>query len=375
MLAFAYILVTVIVALEVPLALNLQRRADAEQESALRTFAQATAADAVGLLGDTRVQRAALQRLVEQQANPQHANARIVVVDSDGVVRADSGGLARVGSLYATPARGEVGAALSDQIPVKARRTTPSGQEVLAVAVPILVRAQTLGAVQVRQGTAEVAASVRRTMIGLVAIGLAGLAAGLLIAFLLAGSLSRPLKRLAAAAGRLGRGNLSARAGDVSGAREIDDVARSFDTMAARLEATVRAQREFTANASHQLRTPLTGLKLRLESALEDVPPDGGMTFVASSLRPTRRWNDWPGSSIGCWCWLDGWRRERSRRSPILVTRQTEPPRGGGPRRSRPAPCWKCGATASGRTPSRPRSTRSSTTWWTTRSRTHPGRS
>jgi signal transduction histidine kinase len=43
--------------------------------------------------------------------------------------------------------------------------------------------------------------------------------------------------------------------------------------MADRLEAAIRAQRAFVANASHQLRTPLTGMKLRLETAMEEAPP------------------------------------------------------------------------------------------------------
>jgi signal transduction histidine kinase len=119
-----------------------------------------------------------------------------------------------------------------------------------------------------------VTANIRRITLGLLAIGAAGLIAGLVLAFGLAGSLSRPLTRLAAAARRLGSGDLSARAEKVGGASEIEDLARSFDDMADRLERTVQAQREFVANASHQLRTPLTGMKLRLESAIAQSADD-----------------------------------------------------------------------------------------------------
>ena len=96
----------------------------------------------------------------------------------------------------------------------------------------------------------------------------------MLLAFWLAGSLSRPLTGLAAAAKRLGHGDLSARAGDVSGAREVEELGQSFDEMADRLERSVHAQREFVANASHQLRTPLTAMKLRLEGAIAEAPDE-----------------------------------------------------------------------------------------------------
>ena len=90
-------------------------------------------------------------------------------------------------------------------------------------------------------------------------------AAGLVLAWILAGSIARPVEKLRAAAGRLGRGDLDARV-EPEGPREIDELGRSFNRMAGELSSNLAAQRDFVANASHQLRTPLTGIKLRLEA-------------------------------------------------------------------------------------------------------------
>jgi signal transduction histidine kinase len=264
-LAFTYILLTVIVALSIPLAINLDKRARSEYATATLTNVQ-TVASAIGAESLLPSKRAALQRDVEQYA--QELNGRVVVTNSEGVVLADSDGT-DIGKTFSGGLRPEIDIALGNPPTPnwQYRHSSDLDADILVTAAPI-VDEGLVGAVRLTTNVQDVSHAVRRTQLGIIVIGLGGLLAGVLIAAGLAGSLARPLQRLAAAARRLGGGDLSARAGAVEGATEVEELGRSFDEMASRLEHTVQAQREFVANASHQLRTPLTGMKLRLEAAI-----------------------------------------------------------------------------------------------------------
>jgi signal transduction histidine kinase len=106
---------------------------------------------------------------------------------------------------------------------------------------------------------------VHSSWLRLAAIGLAVVAGAFVLAWILATTVSRPLRRLRDTASQLGGGDLDARA-PTDGPAELAALGASFNRMADALGSSMRAQREFVANASHQLRTPLTGIKLRLEA-------------------------------------------------------------------------------------------------------------
>ncbi|MBV9204330.1 MAG: HAMP domain-containing histidine kinase [Actinobacteria bacterium] len=130
---------------------------------------------------------------------------------------------------------------------------------VLAVGVPALV----IGA---RHGATALA------VIG-VAVVLAGVLAGCLTA-VLAGRLARPVEELAEAAARLGAGDPRP-LGRRYGVAELDQVADGLDTSARRLSSLLAADRELAIDASHQLRTPLTALSMRLEEMIASADDPG----------------------------------------------------------------------------------------------------
>jgi signal transduction histidine kinase len=255
----------------IPLAITLDRRARTELER--ENLLQATTiAQDVGRENLAVGRRSTLRRIVRDAG--QQADGRVIVVDATGRLIADSQGVAN-GQQYATPERPELVAALQDTPTSVIRYSQDLGVDIMATAVPIVDELPTgapsvLGAVRITRSMDQVNANVHRVTFGVLAIGAAGLLAGLILAFALSGSLARPLRRLADVAQRFGSGDLSVRAGDIRGPEEVQQLSSSFDGMAERVEATVLAQREFVSNASHQLRTPLTGMKLRLESAIAE---------------------------------------------------------------------------------------------------------
>ena len=116
-------------------------------------------------------------------------------------------------------------------------------------------------------------ARVQRALLAVVLLGLGALGAALILALIQARRLADPLDRLARSATRLGDGDFSL-ATPRSGVPEIDAIASSLDRSAERVEEYLLAERRFSEHASHQLRTALTGLQLRIEELAGNDDPE-----------------------------------------------------------------------------------------------------
>jgi signal transduction histidine kinase len=217
--------------------------------------------------------QAQIDTLVRDAA--QRWNARIDLLDADGrpVVTTRTDG-------SAAP---DLSRVLADHTPVISG--IDDGR--MTVAVPIHPGRPAQGAMQVSVSSAPLAARIRQFQLVLTAVSVAVLICGGLIALALARWIGRPVRELERATRSLADGATIA-ASTSTGPPELRRLAQTFNTTAVRLQDLITAQRSFVGHASHQLKTPLTALRLRLENLEPDVSR-GGEPNLQAALREADR--------------------------------------------------------------------------------------
>ncbi|MEU6094969.1 HAMP domain-containing sensor histidine kinase [Streptomyces sp. NPDC047079] len=158
----------------------------------------------------------------------------------------------------------------------------------LVITVPVSHAEQVIGVVRASSPASAVRDRVLVAWAVLLGVTVFALAVAVLVARRQARALAAPLEDLSRHCRAVTEGDLNARAAPSSIA-EIDQVASTHNEMLHSLSELLRRERDFTANASHQLRTPLTGLQLALEEGLAQEDDARLRPVLAEALATTHR--------------------------------------------------------------------------------------
>jgi signal transduction histidine kinase len=264
--------VVVLISLEIPLGIQYGRseRRDLQGRIERDALTMATFAEDTLERGIATPPPGLVRVAKRYQQNP---GGRVVIVDRKGVALLDTNPPLPGRRSFAS--RPEIASALAGNIASGTRHSSTLGTDIVYVAAPVSSGGVVRGAVRITYPTSALDARVRRYWLLLLAIGGVVLAVATVVGLRFARTLTEPLSELEKAAAAVGEGDLDARAPTDSGPPEVRALASEFNDTVARLETLLRSQDEFVADASHQLRTPLAALRLRLENLERDVGDEG----------------------------------------------------------------------------------------------------
>jgi signal transduction histidine kinase len=220
--------------------------------------------------------------------------ASIMVLNQDGKPASTSAedGRAEPFDLAAPEISMSVQAALAGRRSAPGPLLLPWDGEPLVLAEPILIDGEVRGAVVTVSPTSKARTELLWWWVLLAACAVLAFGLALLVALPVVRWILRPVHRLDEATDSLVAAVVSGReverVGDGGGPPELRQLGRSFDRMAASVGEALAAQRAFVADASHQLRNPLTALKLRLgilEGHVDDEADEHREAAVAEADR------------------------------------------------------------------------------------------
>ncbi|WP_329217114.1 HAMP domain-containing histidine kinase [Streptomyces sp. NBC_01485] len=267
LLSYLTLAALVLLCLEIPLGFVYSR---GERERVIN--AATDEAESVSAFASLSISAGrAAQDLPERAA---HCAARIggkvLIVDSAGALLASSHPLSEdeVRTLASSPG---VAAALRGTATADVRTSTIGGVQYLAVATPVRHGVAEQGAVRITVPTRMVHERVHHVWLLLALGGLATLTAVAALGFVIARWTGRPIRELEHATHELAVGGTATPVAITNGPPEVRSLAATFNRTAARLEHLLASQRAFAGEASHQLKTPLAALRLRLENLENDI--------------------------------------------------------------------------------------------------------
>lgn len=169
-------------------------------------------------------------------------------------------------------------------------RTMVDGSPTFTVGVPFVQNDTVLGAVLIQTEVQYIESGIDTLMLQVVLFSLAVLVCAVVLTFLYVRSILKPLKQVTAAAKQMADGDFNARVEVTQGTPEVEELSRSFNTMADKISETESSRREFVANVSHELRSPITSISGFVQG-MEDgtIPPEEHSHYLSIVGDETKR--------------------------------------------------------------------------------------
>lgn len=169
-------------------------------------------------------------------------------------------------------------------------RTMVNGDPTFTVGVPFMQNNTVLGAVLIQTKVQYIESGIDSLMTKVIIVSLIVLVGAVVLAFLYVRSILKPLKQVTSAACRMADGDFGARVEITKGAPEVTELSRSFNTMADKISETESSRKEFVANVSHELRSPITSISGFVQG-MEDgtIPPEEHAHYLAIVGDETKR--------------------------------------------------------------------------------------